>query len=106
MYFIKPGKRKAPSTFFHPSTAIDKHVAKHNIFFLPAFRGSDLTSTLYKQGKLKCLKVLTKSSDLKLLLMKFRNPNADIEAPYEAGEMFVVTPYHMGAITIIPLCIS
>ncbi|XP_031335335.1 uncharacterized protein LOC116165167 isoform X2 [Photinus pyralis] len=92
VYFLKPGKGKHLPSVYHPSSTIDKCLAEH-ILFIHAVSGCDSTSALFKQGKVKFIKTLTKYPDLSVYIRQFRSPRATSEEISEAGEKFLVALY-------------
>ena len=92
VFFLKPGENKIPPSVYHSPTVMDSDIAEH-MLFLHAISGCDSTSALYKQGKLKCIKVLKKNPDLLPHLSLFRDPSSDQQKIIEAGEKFLVALY-------------
>ncbi|KAL7304817.1 hypothetical protein TKK_0003040 [Trichogramma kaykai] len=63
------------------------------VLFLHAFSGCDTTSALYNQGKIKLLKLFTKSNDLLEDAQKFYDPNASVEEIAKAGIKIICRLY-------------
>ncbi|CAG9832124.1 unnamed protein product [Diabrotica balteata] len=81
--------RKASTT---PYLAAEKILLDH-ILFLHAMSGSDTTSALFNQGKLKFLKVLQKNKDLQSLIESFKYPNLSQDEIATAGNRFLTALY-------------
>ncbi|GBO29426.1 hypothetical protein AVEN_250773-1 [Araneus ventricosus] len=75
LFLMKPGKKT--ETIFYSSThfKMSKKV-KDNTLFLHSFNGCDLTSAIFRQGKMKFIKLLDKDSGIQKAAEVFKNHHA------------------------------
>ena len=92
VYFLKPGRGKAPQLLYHPGSAVEKSVANY-MLFLHAMSGCDSTSALFNQGKVKFLKTLSTNLDLESYITKFTDPSAHPKEITAVGEKFLIALY-------------
>ena len=79
LFLMKPGKGKSETVFYSPAHfKMSKHV-KDNILFLHAFSGCDSTSAIFRQGKMKFVKLLDKDAEVQKAVEVFKNRNATAE---------------------------
>lgn len=93
IYFLKQGKGKAGNILYSPAASNLDPAVKENILFLHAFSGCDTTSAIYRQGKMKFLKVLRNQPSLKTAIYCFKDPNATPESITKAGIQFLMALY-------------
>lgn len=74
------------------STSDHKHL-KPFILFAHAFCGCDTTSALYNKGKKSIVNILTKNSDLQLIVQTFYKPQSTESEIYAAGEKLILFLY-------------
>ncbi|GBM20537.1 hypothetical protein AVEN_261669-1 [Araneus ventricosus] len=75
------------------STTSFNHKFSNKLLFIHAISGCDTTSTLFGQGKNKCISLFVKHEELLNTAATFLNPQATTEQVTEAGENVLVALY-------------
>lgn len=95
IFMLRPGKLGIPNRITDISAlqqAINPTI-KDNILFIHAIGGCDTTSALYKQGKLKPLKLLDNNTKIQSLISIFKNPTTEKADVIKNGEQFLLHLY-------------
>ena len=66
---------------------------KENILFLHAISGCDTTSSFFRQGKLKFVKLLEKDERLQEIAKVFKKSDATADEVGKAGQQFIAALY-------------
>lgn len=75
IYFMKPSKGKTDQKIYSSTSFQYPDIADH-ILFLHAFTGCDTTSTFFRQGKIKFIKLFQRDDNLQNISKCFGDPDA------------------------------
>jgi hypothetical protein len=93
IFFLKPGKGKLPNNIYSPRSFQHSEKVKNSLLFLHAFSGCDTTSSLYRQGKKKFVKLAVQDEKLLEINEVFMCKDAHPDIIAEAGQTFLVALY-------------
>jgi hypothetical protein len=93
IFFLKPGKGKLPNNMYSPRNFQHSEKVKNSLLFLHAFSGCDTTSSLYRQGKKKFVKLAVQDEKLLEINEVFMCKDAHPDIIVEAGQTFLVALY-------------
>lgn len=92
IYFMKPSKGKIDQRIYSSTSFQYPDIADH-ILFLHAFIGCDTTSTFFRQGKIKFIKLFRKNDNLQNITKIFGDPYAHPDFIDIAGQKCILALY-------------
>ena len=86
IFFLKPGKGKSRNNLFSVSNFHHSQCVKNALLFLHAFSGCDTTSSFYRQGKKKFVKLIVQNEKLLEFTQVFMSKDDHLDSIVDAGQ--------------------